>query len=186
MPLVFIGSDGSIMEALTSYGRPFHQCGTQMTVGPTRSFPTRELADPVSPLVASAQLSLAAEFPDQAQARAVLAAIGSGERSFTNIARAGGGIAHPTLTRATDLLIKKGLVAGDLPISLAPSKERRYRITDTYLRFWLAFRYRWRRPGTPSPGSCSSSARLRGWKPRRSTTTISSNCSATETGRPVQ
>ena len=105
----------------------------------TRSFLTRELADPVSPLVVSAQLSLSAEFPDQAQARAVLAAIGSGERSFTNIARAAGGIAHSTLTRATELLISKGIVAGDLPISLAPSKERRYRITDTYLRFWLAF-----------------------------------------------
>jgi hypothetical protein len=30
-------------------------------------------------------------------------------------------------------------VAGDLPVSLSPSKERRYRITDSYLRFWLAF-----------------------------------------------
>jgi uncharacterized protein len=89
--------------------------------------------------VVSAQLSLAAEFPDQAQARMVLAAIGSGERTFTNIARAAGGIAHPTLTRAADLLISKGVVAGELPVSLSPSKERRYRITDSYLRFWLAF-----------------------------------------------
>jgi AAA+ ATPase superfamily predicted ATPase len=176
--LILIGSDLSMMAALTSYGRPFHQRGAQMTVKPlnpadvaamaglpaadafdaalitgglpiicarwkngedARSFLTRELADPVSPLVVSAQLSLAAEFSDQAQARAVLAAIGSGERSFTNIARAAGGIAHSTLTRATDLLIGKGMIAGDLPISLAPSKERRYRITDTYLRFWLAF-----------------------------------------------
>jgi uncharacterized protein len=176
--LILIGSDLSMMEALTSYGRPFHQRGVQMTVGPlspadvsgmaglsaadafdaalitgglpvicarwkngedTRSFLSRELANPVSPLVVSAQLSLAAEFPDQVQARAVLAAIGSGERSFTNIARAAGGVAHSTLSRAADLLISKDVVAGDLPISLGPSKERRYRITDTYLRFWLAF-----------------------------------------------
>jgi uncharacterized protein len=75
------------MEALTSYGRPFHQRGTQ-------SFLARELANPVSPLVVSAQLSLAAEFPDQAQALMVLAAIGGGERTFTNIARAAG--ASPT------------------------------------------------------------------------------------------
>ncbi|MGH3167416.1 MAG: AAA family ATPase, partial [Trebonia sp.] len=106
--LVLVGSDLSMMEALTSYGRPFHQRGTQLTVGPlnpadvaamaglpaarafdaalvtgglpiicarwqrgedTRSFLTRELANPMSPLVVSAQLSLAAEFPDQAQAR---------------------------------------------------------------------------------------------------------------------
>jgi uncharacterized protein len=176
--LILIGSDLSMMEALTSYGRPFHQRGAHMTIGPlnpadvaamaglsaadafdaalitgglpiicaswengedTKSFLSRELANPVSPLVVSAQLSLSAEFPDQAQARAVLGAIGSGERSFTNIARAAGDIAHSTLTRATDLLISKGVVAGDLPISLRPSKERRYRITDTYLRFWLAF-----------------------------------------------
>jgi AAA+ ATPase superfamily predicted ATPase len=176
--LILIGSDLSMMEALTSYGRPFHQRAAAMAVGPlnpadvsamtglsaadafdaalitgglpvvcarwgdgedTKSFLARELANPASPLVVSAQLSLLAEFPDQVQARTVLAAIGSGERSFTNIARAAGGIAHSTLTRATDVLISKGVVAGELPVSLAPSKERRYRITDSYLRFWLAF-----------------------------------------------
>lgn len=55
------------------------------------------------------------------------------------LARAAGGIAHSTLTRAADLLISKGVVSGELPAGLAPSKERRYRITDSYLRFWLAF-----------------------------------------------
>jgi hypothetical protein len=50
------------------------------------------LADPVSALLVSAERSLAAEFPPQAQARAVLSAIGSGERTFSNIARAAGGI----------------------------------------------------------------------------------------------
>lgn len=176
--LVLVGSDLSMMESLTSYGRPFHQRGTLLPVGPlnpadiaamtglppaeafdaalvtgglpiicarwrhaedTRSFLARELGNPVSPLVVSAQLSLAAEFPDEAQGRAVLAAIGSGERTFTNIARAAGGIAHSTLTRATDLLTAKGVAVGELPVSLSPSKERRYRVTDSYLRFWLAF-----------------------------------------------
>jgi uncharacterized protein len=177
--LLLIGSDLSMMEALTSYGRPFHQRGTELPIGPLNpadvaamtglndadafdaalitgglpvvcarwragedmwSFLTRELADPFSPLTASAQLSLAAEFPDQAQARAVLAAIGSGERTFTNIARtAGGGISHSTLTRATGFLTDKRVVAAELPVSLAPSKERRYRITDSYLRFWFRF-----------------------------------------------
>lgn len=176
--LVLVGSDLSMMEALTSCGRPFHQRGTLLKIGPlnpadvaamtglppadaidaalvtgglpiicarwrhgedTWSFLSRELADPVSPLVVSAQLSLAAEFPDQTHARMVLSAIGSGERTFTNIARAAGDIAHSTLTRATELLIGKGVVAGDLPVSLSPSKERRYRVTDSYLRFWLTF-----------------------------------------------
>jgi hypothetical protein len=63
----------------------------------------------------------------------VLAAIGSGERTFTNVARAAGDIAHSTLTRATDLLAAKGVVAGELPVSVSPSKERQYHITDSYL-----------------------------------------------------
>ncbi|WP_405139140.1 ATP-binding protein [Nocardia sp. NBC_01388] len=176
--LILIGSDLAMMQALTSYGRPFHQRGTEMRLGPLNpadvatmtglnpaaafdatlvtgglpiicarwhrgedlpAFLTRELADPVSPLVVSAQLSLAAEFPDQTQARQVLTAIGSGERTFINIARAAGGISHSTLSRATERLTDKGIVAAELPISLAPSKERRYRITDPYLRFWLTF-----------------------------------------------
>jgi hypothetical protein len=72
-------------------------------------------------------------------ARTVLSAIGSGERTFTNIARAAGGISHTTLTRATEVLVNKRSVAADLPISTRPSKERRYRVTDPYLRFWLTF-----------------------------------------------
>ena len=32
--LILIGSDLPMMETLTSYGRPFHQRGAQMTVGP--------------------------------------------------------------------------------------------------------------------------------------------------------
>lgn len=90
-------------------------------------------------LLVSAERSLAAEFPPQAMSREVLRAIGSGERTFTNIARAAGGIAHTTLTRATDVLTEKRVVATELPLSLRPSRERRYRVADPYLRFWLAF-----------------------------------------------
>ncbi len=176
--LVLIGSDLSMMEALSSYGRPFHQRGTEMVLGPLNPaevgemlrlgpadafdaalvtgglplicaawtpgdglwrFLASELANPVSPLLVSAERSLAAEFPDSAMAGAVLSAIGSGERTFTNIARAAGGISHTTLTRATDVLVRKRMVAAELPISTRPSRERRYRVSDPYLRFWLTF-----------------------------------------------
>ena len=50
-----------------------------------------------------------------------------------------GGIAHTTLTRATDVLIAKWVVVGEPPVSTGPSKERRYRVADPYLRFWLRF-----------------------------------------------
>ncbi|GLY06813.1 ATP-binding protein [Actinoplanes sp. NBRC 101535] len=176
--LILIGSDISMMEALSSYGRPFHQRGREMVLGPLNpaevgdmlgldaasafdaamvtgglpmicaawrpgadlwDFLGAELTNPVSPLLVSAERSLAAEFPESASAASVLAAIGSGERTFTNIARAAGGISHTTLTRATETLAGKRIVAAEMPIAVTPSKERRYRVTDPYLRFWLTF-----------------------------------------------
>lgn len=98
-----------------------------------------ELANPLSALLVSAERSLAAEFPGSTLAGTVLSAIGSGERTFTNIARAAGGLAHTSLTRNLELLIAKRIVAAELPLSTTASKERRYRVTDPYLRFWLTF-----------------------------------------------
>ena len=176
--LLLVGSDLSMMEALNSYDRPFHQRGREMVVGPLNpadigemvglspaaafdaalitgglplicaewqagadvwEFLHDSLDNPISALLVSAERSLAAEFPPHAMSREVLRAIGSGERTFTNIARAAGGIAHTTLSRATDVLTEKRVVAAELPLSLRPSKERRYRVADPYLRFWLAF-----------------------------------------------
>lgn len=167
--LILIGSDLAMMEALDSYGRPFHQRGTQLVLGPLNpvevaqmlhlepvdafdaslvtgglplicanwspgadlwQFLADELANPVSPLLVSAERSLAAEFPDAAMAANVLQAIGSGERTFTNIARAAGGIAHSTLNRALEVLISKRMVAAELPLSTQPSKDRHYLIAD--------------------------------------------------------
>jgi AAA+ ATPase superfamily predicted ATPase len=95
------------------------------------------LRDPVSALLVSAERSLAAEFPQRAQARAVLSAIGSGERSFSNIARSAGRIGATPLQRSLAILADKRMIAAELPLSTRPSKERRYRVADPYLRFWL-------------------------------------------------
>jgi AAA+ ATPase superfamily predicted ATPase len=176
--LVLIGSDLSMMEALGSDGRPFHQRGQEMVLGPLSpadvaelvgadpaaafdaslvtgglplicaswrpgtdlwTFLAGELANPVSPLLVSAERSLAAEFPDELPARRVLSAIGGGARTYTNIARAAGALAPSTLTRALGLLGAKRVIAAELPISTRPSKERRYRVIDPYLRLWLRF-----------------------------------------------
>ncbi|TDO45842.1 hypothetical protein EV643_112170 [Kribbella sp. VKM Ac-2527] len=176
--LLLVGSDLSMMEALNSYDRPFHQRGREMVVGPLtpadlatmldlqppaafdaalvtgglplvcrdwkpgaslREFLSSSLADPTSALLVSAERSLAAEFPAHALGGDVLRAIGTGERTFSNIARAAGGLAHTSLTRAVQVLIDKRVVVSELPVSLRPSKERRYRVADPYLRFWLTF-----------------------------------------------
>lgn len=176
--LLLIGSDLSMMEALSAYDRPFHQRGREMVVGPLNPFEIGQmlgldaagafdaalvtgglplicaewphgagveeyleeaLANPTSALLVSAERSLAAEFPDHTQARTVLGAIGSGERTFTNIAKAAGGLAATPLQRALSTLTDKRIVAAELPVSLRASKERRYRVADSYLRFWLRF-----------------------------------------------
>ncbi len=97
------------------------------------------LAEPTSALIVSAERALAAEFPDEAQARVVLGQIGAGERTFSNIARAAGGLQAMSLTRALDVLTAKRVVAREVPLSTKASKEARYRVSDPYLRFWLRF-----------------------------------------------
>lgn len=79
------------------------------------------------------------------QAQAVLAAIGSGQRTWKRIrdelvTGSGRQIADSSLANALRLLEAKRVVAVDLPLSARSSgTERRYRIADPYLRFYLAF-----------------------------------------------
>ncbi|WP_406374351.1 AAA family ATPase [Streptomyces sp. NBC_00647] len=100
-------------------------------------------ANPLSPLLVAGELSLLGEFPEASHSRAVLEAVGSGERTFSAIAaQAGGAGALPsgTLSPLLALLQTKRVLAADLPLSGKPdSKNKRYRIADPYLRFWLAF-----------------------------------------------
>lgn len=97
------------------------------------------LDDPTSPLLVSAERSLAAEFPGHLQPRTVLGAIGSGERTFAKIGNAAGGIAAASLQRSLDTLVAKQVVTRELPLSTARARTPRYRVTDPYLRFWLRF-----------------------------------------------
>ncbi|MEV0845643.1 ATP-binding protein [Streptomyces sp. NPDC049954] len=97
------------------------------------------LRRPTSALLVSGERALAAEFPGETQARGVLGAIGNGERTFTLIRRAAGDIPATSLTRSLGTLTDRRLVAAELPLSTRPSRETRYRIEDSYLRFWLSF-----------------------------------------------
>ncbi|SCL20558.1 hypothetical protein GA0070624_2030 [Micromonospora rhizosphaerae] len=101
------------------------------------------VTDPTSALLVSGERALAAEFPAQSQAGLVLRAIGSGERTFSSIARAAGGIPQASLTRALRLLSEKRIVEVTLPLSTQPSRETRYLVADPYLRFWLSFLGPW-------------------------------------------
>ncbi len=109
----------------------------------------RCLGDLYSPLVATARLSLDAEFAQPQAAYQVLSAIGASEVANPGFNDVLGAIADPQQRQRTETAISrslhtltqvKGLVQRELP-AWAPenSKQRRYRITDPYLRFW--FRY---------------------------------------------
>lgn len=132
---------GTAAEAIDSYlvtgGMPL-LCADWEAGTSRRDFLRRSLAGPTSALVVSAELSLAAEFPVEANPRTVLTAVGHGERTFSSVQRASG-LPNASLARALDLLVRRGIVAADRPLSTMASKETRYRIADTYLRFWLYF-----------------------------------------------
>nr|WP_240969009.1 DUF234 domain-containing protein [Streptomyces sp. HNM0575] len=106
-------------------------------------FLRESFTSPLSPLLAAGELSLLGEFPEASRSRVVLETVGSGERTFSAIAaQAGGNGALPsgTLAPLLNSLQSKRILAVDLPLSAKPdSKNKRYRVADSYLRFWLAF-----------------------------------------------
>lgn len=104
-----------------------------------RTFLSTALADDSSPLVATGRRILESEFPVETQARSILSVIGAGTRTYTAIAT-GTGIRTTNLTEPLKTLIdRKRIVDARLPLSAAISKERRYEISDPYLRFFLRF-----------------------------------------------
>lgn len=205
--LVLIGSDLAMMEALSEYGRPFHQRGVEMVLPPLTphevmtmtgltaadafdahlitgglpllcqewrtgwrrsQFLARTLDDPTSPLLVSGERTLSAEFPVALQPRAVLSVIGTGERTFSTIAAAMGGSGTPlppgSLSPALRTLSHKRLIAVDTPLSTrSGDRDRRYRIDDSYLRFWLAFLERGLADVERGSGRLVVAAINRGW-----------------------
>ncbi|MDP4506570.1 ATP-binding protein [Nonomuraea turcica] len=97
------------------------------------------LEDPLSALIASGEHALTAEFPPEAHARRVLNAIGSGQRTHSNIAAATQAVPRATMNRALQLLLEKRIIALDKPLSTRPSRDSRYRVIDSHLRFWIPF-----------------------------------------------
>jgi hypothetical protein len=99
--------------------------------------------EPSSPVFGVPEAALLAEFPAPDQTRRVIEAVGSGERSFTNIAAAAGGargaVASGTLSPILHRLVgEKGVLALAEPLSTQPGKPALYRIADSNLRLYLA------------------------------------------------
>lgn len=125
---------------------------------------------PTSALVVSGTRVLDGELPSTSHARLVLTAIGGkGERTHSRILRAlDGSISPTTLDRSLGLLTEKRVIAADEPLSTrSATKDRRWRVSDPALRFWLAMV----EPALPDerwPGA----REVGGWWPRNNTPEI--------------
>lgn len=99
------------------------------------------LSDPDSDLVRIGRRVVEGDVPSGQGARSVLSVIGSGERTLSGISN-GTGFAANNLTvprGPLTALTTRRVVASALPLSTVASRERRYWVDDTYLRFWLRF-----------------------------------------------
>jgi AAA+ ATPase superfamily predicted ATPase len=97
------------------------------------------LTDPTSFLVVSAERALSAEFPTEAQARAVLGAVGDGARAHSRILGRTE-MSATSVGAALHLLARKRVVRRRTPYSAQPApKTALWEIVDPYMRFWLRF-----------------------------------------------
>jgi AAA+ ATPase superfamily predicted ATPase len=96
------------------------------------------VARSTSALLVSGERALAAEFPPESQPRLLLSAIGTGERTYSHIARTAG-VSAASVARGLQILTAKRVVEALTPLSTQPSRETRYIVADPHLRFWLAF-----------------------------------------------
>jgi AAA+ ATPase superfamily predicted ATPase len=130
-------SGASALDAYLVTGG-FPQIARLWTSGSMEAFLHRELADPSSEFVRSAERILDGELPASVGARTILSVIGAGQRTYSGIA-SGTGIKGNVLSRPLATLTEKQIVAAVLPLSTATSDARRYFVADPYLRFWLRF-----------------------------------------------
>ncbi|MGH3872893.1 MAG: AAA family ATPase [Pseudonocardiaceae bacterium] len=110
---------------------------------PPLPFLEAECADPAAPLFSVPESTLMSEFPAADQARRVLEAVGSGDRTHANIAAAAGGrqgaIPSGSLSPLLRRLVEdKRVLAVEEPLSTRPGKPALYRVADSNLRLYLA------------------------------------------------
>jgi hypothetical protein len=110
---------------------------------PAIDFLHQECSDPATPVFSIPESTLLAEFSAPDQARRVIEAVGGGERTYANIASAGGsaegilpsGTLSPVLNR---LVTEKRVLAINPPLSIRPGRPSLYRVADSNLRLYLA------------------------------------------------
>jgi hypothetical protein len=108
---------------------------------PALRFIERECADPAAALFRVPEAALMAEFPLPDQARRVLEAVGSGDRTQANIAASAGGRQGPMPSGSLSPLLRglvaeKRVLAFDEPLPTRPGKPALYRLFAGSIK-WL-------------------------------------------------
>jgi AAA+ ATPase superfamily predicted ATPase len=155
--LILIGSDLAMMEKLDDYQRPFHQRATVMVLDPLNPAEVGDLigcgpADALDAFLVTGGLPLICqewqrgqnllEFLAAALRNPTSALLVSGERSLAADLTGDDGkhIADSSLNNALRRLEAKRVIAADVPLSAkSGERDKRYRVADPYLRFYLAF-----------------------------------------------
>lgn len=107
--------------------------------GMTRSeYLRKSVSDATSPLVVAAPLNMEGEFRPDTHAATILPIIATHERAY-NAIKQRSDLPDSTFKRAMDALLSKGIITADQPLSTKSTREKRYRISDPYLRFWFHF-----------------------------------------------
>jgi hypothetical protein len=109
---------------------------------PPLDFLETECGDPAAPLFSVPESALLAEFASPDQARRVIEAVGSGDRTHATIAAAAGGRQGPVPSGALSPLLRrlveeKRVLAVDPPLSTKPGRPALSRIADSNLRLYL-------------------------------------------------
>ncbi len=110
---------------------------------PAMPFLEQECDDPAAAVFGVPEGSLLAEFPSPDQARRVLEAVGSGERTHATIAATAGNGRAPVPSGTLSPLIRrlvadKRVLAVDEPLSTRPGRPALHRVADPSLRLYLA------------------------------------------------
>lgn len=119
--LILIGSDISIMRALQEHGRPFFGRASKFAVNPLNPADVHTATGLNAADAIDARL-ITGGFPEIVQ---------SWERGMTRDDFLAASLANP---------LAPLLMSGELTLSAKPdTRNKRYRIEDSYLRFWLSF-----------------------------------------------
>jgi hypothetical protein len=127
--LILVGSDLSVMQALQPYGRPFFGRAAKMTVNPLHLADVHAMTG-LDAAEAVDALLITGGFPEVVQAWQ------PGLRRSDYLRQE---LANP-LSPIMGTLLDRKVLAADNPLSTrADTKNKRHRIADPYLRFWLSF-----------------------------------------------